>query len=247
MENKLNIKRSKTTVTILILIVFSFVFLLSQVNLIIYQRNVASVISVFNETLNKTVSIRVSFLICEQANPKIVLAQDMIYIIMRIILPFVIMVVCNTILINYIRRSRQVLANSLRERKEQSFTLVVAIMNMSFLVCNIAVIVYYVMLYYYSFTGTILDIVPFYTNKIFGTSAILFSYIFTFSQFFIDFIFNKVFRHEILAALSFLSFLCDLARKMLQFTSRSIIRSGTRNRTQTQTQTQTQTRTQNLN
>jgi hypothetical protein len=242
LENKLKIKRGKTTVTILILIVFSLVFLVSQVHLIIYQRNVIFLTSVFNETLNQTVSIRARILICEQANPKIVLAQDMIYIIMRIILPFVIMVVCNTVLINYISKSRQVLVSSLRERKEQNFTLVVAIMNMSFLVCNIAVIVYYFMLYYYSFTGSILDIVPFYINKIFGTSVILFSYIFTFSQFFIDFIFNKVFRKEILAALSFLF---DLGQKMLQFTSRSIIRSGTRN--QAQTQTQTQTRTQNLN
>lgn len=228
LENKLKIKRNKKTVTALILIVFSFVLLVSQIYLIIYQRDAAALISVFNETLNKTVSKRIVIPICDQANQKILLAQDMIYIIMRIIFPFIIMVICNVILINYIRKSRQVLVSSLRERKEQSFTIVVAIMNLTYLFCNIAVIVYYIMLYYYSFTETMLDIVPYYSNLIFGISAILLSYIFTFSQFFIDLIFNKVFRSEIFSALSYIF---DLGKNILLHSISSISRSNTQTRT----------------
>lgn len=205
LESKFKIKRKRLTVTILILIVFGFVFLPNQVHLLYYQRMTATYIYVFNATLNKSVLTVIFVPICQQGDSKILLAQDMIHVIMRIVLPFIIMVICNVLLINHIRKSRKVAVSSAKEKKEQSFTIAVAIMNLSYLVCNIGVVVYYIMLYYYTFSGSILDIVPYYINAVFGTSAILFSYVFTLSQFFIDLIFNKVFRKVIFSTVLHLS------------------------------------------
>jgi len=205
LENKLKIKRTKITVTILILIVFSFVFAVDQVNMGYYLVNSKVFVAVFNKTLNKTQFVSIIITSCTQANTDLVLAQDIMFVIMRIILPFIIMVVCNIILINHIRKSRNRVVRGRKERKEQSFTKSVTIMNGSFLVCNIGVAVYYIIAYYLKFSGNSLGQVPTYINSLYGTCAILVSYIFTLSQFFVDIIFNKVFRKEILLVILFLS------------------------------------------
>ena len=156
--------------------------------------------SVFNATLNINVSVYLTVAICTQPNSQLVLAQDIMFVIMRIILPFVIMFVCSVILIIHIRRSRKRIVHGRDEKRERSFTISVAIMNGSFLACNIGVVAYYIILYYLKFSSITISLVPFYINALFGTCAILLSYIFTLSQFFIDMIFNKIFRKEIFVA-----------------------------------------------
>lgn len=198
LENKLKIKRNRKTMTILILIIMSFVFVVNQVHMAYYVQNFKTSASVYNQTLNKTVFVSIVSVYCVQYNNNLSLAQDILFVIMRIILPFIIMVVCNIILINYIRQSRNRIIRGRKERKEHSFTLAVTIMNGSFLICNIGVVVYYIIFYYLKFSGTTLPLVPFYMNQLYGTCAVLFSFIFTLSQFLIDMIFNKVFRKEIL-------------------------------------------------
>jgi hypothetical protein len=205
LENKLKIKRTKKSVTFLILIVLGFVFVVDQVYMVYFVKNSNTPIGVFNQTLNKTVVVIILSAVCIQPNAQIVLAQDMIYVIMRIVLPFIIMVVCNVVLIRHIRQSRNRVVRGRKEKKEQSFTTAVAIMNGSFLVCNIGVVAYYIMNYYFKFSGTTLSLVPVTITSLYGTCAILFSYIFTLSQFIIDMIFNKVFRKEILIVLLILA------------------------------------------
>ena len=201
MENKIKIKRTKLTVTVLILIVFGFVFAADQVNMAYYLVNTNKPVPVFNQTLNKTVYVSIRVASCTQANTQLVLAQDIMFVIMRIILPFIIMVVCNVILINHIRRSRNRVVRGRKERKEQSFTKAVAIMNGTFLACNIGVVAYYIIVYYLKFSGNKFALVPSYIVSLYGTCANLLSYIFTLSLFFIDMIFNKIFRKEILLVL----------------------------------------------
>jgi hypothetical protein len=198
LESKLKIKRNKKTVTIFIVSVMCFVFVVNLVNIAIYLQNVVTIVGVFNQTLNRTVFVRINVSSCNQQNSQLVLAQDIIFVIMRIILPFIIMMVCNIILINHIRKSRNRVIRGRKEKKEHSVTKAVAIMNGSFLTCNIGVVVYYILNYYFKFSGTSLSTVSFYIITLFGTSSILLSYLFTFCQFFIDMMFNKVFRKEIL-------------------------------------------------
>lgn len=193
--------------TILILIILGFVFLVDQVYMIYFVRNSRFPVFVFNSTLNKSVLKFINVTFCVQPDSNIVLAQDIIFVIMRIILPFCIMIVCNVILINHIRKSRNRVIRGRKEKRENNFTFAVSIINGSFLAFNIGVVVYYIMIYYYRFSGNSLktDSVSYYIFNLYGTSAILLSYLFTLSQFFIDMIFNKVFRKEILVVFMILS------------------------------------------
>ena len=187
----------------------SFVFVVSQVNMLYYQLNGYIYIPVYNETLNSTVIISKPITDCIQLNNDIALAQDMIFVLMRIILPFIIMLVCTSILFKYVRVSRKALIRRRQFRKEHTFTLVVTITNVWFLICNLGVVVYYFMFYYYKFSGASLPMVTHYTNLLFGACAIVLSYSFTFSGFFIDMLFNRTFRKEILLAVLFLTSLRD--------------------------------------
>jgi hypothetical protein len=203
LENKLGIKRNKVTVTFFILMVLSFVFLVNQLYMAYYVQNIRTPYSVFNKALNKTVTVYRITAVCVQYNSDLVLAQDLVFVVMRILLPFIIMTVCNTVLINHIRKSRRRIANARDEKKERSFTMAVVIMNVSFLVCNIGAVAYFIIFYYMKFTGLSFPLVPFYSlYSLYGACATLLSYVFTLSQFFVDMIFNKIFRKEMIAALT---------------------------------------------
>lgn len=189
----------------MIFIVLGFVFVVDQIYMVYFLRNSRLPVILFNSTLNKTVLVFITVPICVQPSTKIVLAQDLIFVLMRIILPFIIMVVCNVVLINHIRKSRNRVIRGRKEKKEHSFTMAVSFINGSFLALNIGVVVYYIILYYLRFAGISLNSVSNNIFSLYGTSAILVSYLFTLSQFFIDMIFNKVFRKEILVVFMILT------------------------------------------
>ena len=142
---------------------------------------------------------------CVQANSSIVFAQDMIFVIMRIIIPFIIMVICNVFLVKHISKTRKAVIRGREKKRENSFTMTVSIMNGCYLICNISVVVYYFILYYLRFSKTSLPSPTYYRINLYGTCAILFSYIFTLFQFLIDMFFNKVFRKEIFSLIGFLT------------------------------------------
>lgn len=200
LENKLKIKRNKKTVTILIFIVLCFVFVVDQVYMAYYVQNKRYPVYVFNMTLNKSLLVFITVATCVQNNKTLVVAQDMMFVLMRVIVPFIIMVFCNFILIKHIRESRKRVIRGQNQKRENSFTLAVAIMNGSFLFFNIWVIPYYIIVYYSTFSGISLTSVPYAISLLYGTCSILISYLFTLSQFIIDMIFNKVFRKEILVS-----------------------------------------------
>lgn len=148
----------------------------------------------FYATLNISVNVSKNQTICIQDNTQILLAQDIVFVIMRIILPFIIMFTCNIILIKHISNTRKVIIRGRKEKREQSFTKAVAIINGSFLVCNTFVIFYYIMLYYYKFS---FPLIPYSINYFYSIWAILLSYFFIMFQFSVDMIFNKLFRKKV--------------------------------------------------
>ena len=209
-ERRFGIKRNKKNITILILILLSFVFVICQLYMAVYQIKIRI-------PLNATYLLNNTLSICAQANPDVFFAQDVVFVIMRIILPFVIMVSCNVILVNHIRKTRKVIIRGRNKKRENSFTMAVSIMNLCFLVCNIGVVFYYSIIYYLRFSG-LGRLFTSSSNSIlslYGTCSILFSYIFTLFQVFIDIIFNKVFRKEIFFLLR------SLIRFRFKFTSNS--------------------------
>ena len=136
LETRFGIKRNKINITILILIIIGFVFVICQVYMAYYERKIRI-------PLNATYFSNDTMAICIQSNSNVVLAQNMIFVIMRIILPFVIMVSCNVILVNHIRKTRKVIIRGRNKKREHIFTMAVSIMNLCFLVCNIGLVIYY--------------------------------------------------------------------------------------------------------
>ena len=203
--NRFGIKRNKINVTILILIIIGFVFVICQVYMVYYTKDVNYPVVLFNVTLNKTIFSVVKMANCVQANSNIVFAQDMIFVIMRIIIPFIIMVICNVFLVKHISKTRKAVIRGREKKRENSFTMTVSIMNGCYLICNIGVVLYYFIFYYLVFSGSSLQSPSFFRFSLYGTCSILLSYIFILSQFFIDMIFNKVFRKEIYSLISFLT------------------------------------------
>lgn len=192
LENKLGIKRNKTNLMILILSVIGFVFSVNYLQINKIEEND------FYAPLNISVNVSKNQTICIQDNTQILLAQDIVFVIMRIVLPFIIMFTCNVILIRHIRKTRKVIIRGRKEKREQSFTKAVAIMNGSFLAFNIAVVVYYIVIYYYELSSTTsLPLVLYSINYFYGIWAILLSYLFIMYQFFVDMAFNKIFRKKV--------------------------------------------------
>lgn len=189
----------------MMLAVLAFVFVVDQIYMAYFVQNSKVPRAVFNKTLNRTVVVISVTASCVQPNTNLVLSQDIMFVIMRIILPFIIMVGCNVILIRHIRESRNRVIRDRKEKKEHSFTKAVAIMNGSFLACNIGVVVYYIIYYSLRFSGAQWPFLSVVIFSLYGTCAILLSYMFTLSQFIIDMIFNKVFRKEILHVVFFLT------------------------------------------
>jgi hypothetical protein len=177
---------------ILILSVIGFVFSVYYLRIYKIQENY------FYTTFNISVNVSKNQTICIQDNTHILLAQDIIFVIMRIVLPFIIMFTCNVILIRHIRKTRNVIIRGGKEWREQSFTKVVAIMNGSFLAFNLALVVYYIMIYYYELSSiTSLHLVLYSINCFYDIWAILLSYLFIVYQFFVDMAFNKLFRKKV--------------------------------------------------
>lgn len=198
-------RRSRTSLSILILLVFGFVLLTNAINGWYYAQAFKIPVSVYNATLNKTVRVSVIVHQCYQANDELKLVQDMIYVTMRVVLPFGIMVFCNAALFLHIygvrkRSGRTVNPNT---RRENFFTLAVWFTNAAFFVLNAPFVISTVLNYYYYMTGIImnLDLVVYYKLSLFSTVALLLSYVFTLLNFWIDLVFNGIFRTEMRFAL----------------------------------------------
>ena len=182
----------------------SFVLIICQVYMVYYTKDVNYPVA-YNVTLNKTIFSVVKIAFCVQDNSNILFAQNMIFVIMRIIIPFIIMVICNVFLIKHISKTRKAVIRGRIKKRENSFIMTVSIMNGCYLICNISVVLYYFIYYYLLFSRFSLPSPTYYKISLYGRCAILFSYIFILSQFFIDMIFNKVFRKEIFSLIGFLT------------------------------------------
>lgn len=176
---------------ILIVSVIGFVFAVNYLQINKIQEND------FYATLNITVNVSLNQTICIQDNTQILLSQDVVFVIMRIVLPFFIMFTCNVILIRHIRKTRKVIIRGRKEKREHSFTKAVAIMTGSFLAFNIVLIVYYIMIYYFKLSSITLRLALYSINYFYGIWAILLSYLFIVYQFFVVMAFNKLFRKKV--------------------------------------------------
>lgn len=177
----------------------TLVFILNQIHLAYYAIIARFSSVVFNSTLNMTIVSVINSTTCFQGNTNVTLAQDLVFIIIRVILPFLIMVVCNIILIRHIAESRNKVIRGRDQKREHSFTITVAILNGSFLAFNLGAVASFVTTNYIRISADKFSFIGNYIYLIFSNVSLLVSYTFPLLQFWMDLIFNKIFRKEMRA------------------------------------------------
>ena len=197
MVYKLKVKRTKKTVTLLILGLLGVVFLINLFYVTFYAKTSFSTQSQLDPILNVTVKVNITLLQCLAINSDIQTAQDMLYVFMRIVIPLVIMVVCSYILFKHVFKARRSIIRGRNQKRENFFTVAITLSNCAFFVFNLPITVYYFYYYYLKYSNTQLSLVGSFQFNVFFVVAYLFSYLFTLCQFWIDLALNRVFRKEI--------------------------------------------------
>lgn len=197
MVYKFKVKRTKKTLTRLIVGLLGVVFLINLFYLTFYANTSVSSQSQLDPVLNVTVKVNITLLQCLAINSDIQTAQDMLYVIMRIVIPLVIMVVCSYILFKHVFKARRRIIRGRNQKRENFFTFAITLTNCAFFVFNLPITVYYVYYYYLKYSNTRISLVGSFQFNIFFIVAYLFSYLFTLCQFWIDLTLNRVFRKEI--------------------------------------------------
>lgn len=194
---KLKVKRTKKTLTLFIVGLLGVVFLINLFYLTFYSKAFVSSQSQLDPVLNVTVKVNITLLQCVIINSNIQTAQDMLFVLMRIVIPFVIMFVCSYILFKHVFKARRRIIRGRNQKRENFFTVAITFTNCAFLVFNLPITVYYIYEYYLKFSNTQLSFVGASQNNLLFIVAYLFSYLFTLCQFWIDLALNRVFRKEI--------------------------------------------------
>jgi hypothetical protein len=197
--NKLKIKRNKLSLTILMLIIFGFLFLTNGVNFFTYANFFSIRIpNVINGVLvNFTI---LSGSTCTQLSDWNVV-QQLEFSLMRSIVPFVIMVILNVLLIKHIAESRKRIAQNRSQKRENHFTIAVTLMNGAFFVTNFPRFVTTIMNITFTYSGLPPTEDPNLLNaqlSVFYTTCIIFSLVFTLAQFWLDLTLNSLFRKEVI-------------------------------------------------
>lgn len=206
LRQRINIKRNKLNLSLLILLVFGLVLIANSINGWYYSETISVSTNVFNATLNRTVRIKVTYSKCTQGDKTLVVVQDLIFIIVRVGIPVIIMFVCNFILIKHVRTIRSNVARTNtnhNQRHENKFTMAVWFINTAFFLLNLPYFVFIIFSNSLQFTGyfNTLSMLSQMQIVLFQQIAVLLSYMFTLSEFWIDLVLNRLFRAEIRRAL----------------------------------------------
>ena len=197
MVYKFKVKRTKKTLTRLIVGLLGIVFLINLFYLTFYAKTSFSTQSKLDPVLNVTVKVNITLLQCMAINSDLQTAQDMVFVLMRIAIPLVIMIVCSYILFKHVLKARRRIIRGRNQKRENFFTFAITLTNCAFFVFNLPITVYYVYYYYLKFSNTELSFDGGFQFNLFFIVAYLFSYLFTLCQFWIDLALNRVFRKEI--------------------------------------------------
>lgn len=208
LKETIRISRNKMTLFLVILVAFGLILLSSIINAWFFIVKIETYQDIFNSTLNKTIQVNATVYRCLQSNDDFALVQDILFNVMRVGLPFVIILVSNIVLLWYVHTLRNSVARAInhnsRQRRENNFTIAVCSKNLAFLVLSISYFVYAIIAYALKFSGVLesftqLQLVQF---VLFQRVSTLLSYMYTLIEFWVELIFNRIFRAEILRALN---------------------------------------------
>lgn len=208
----IQIKRNRTTLSVLIVSVLVALFVGNIFNFWIDNLQLSNSVFVFNATLNRTVRVVVSnYTRCGHLDSRLRNSQDLVYGVIRVMMPFALMVASSVPLCAYIDRLRNRTVNHSNttpsQRRENGFTLSACFINGVFLVLNTSYFVAVMVVSYYNLSGANASLgfrarVQLQSFQIFSE---LISYMFTVWHFWFDLAFNRAFRNEVVAFLLLVS------------------------------------------
>lgn len=200
LANKVTIiKRNKTSLTVLILVVSSFVLATNMVSLWTIAKPLQATTQQDNSKSDDTAAKTTLDLICTN-NGRPMLVQNVVLLATRVLLPFAIIFVSSIALLAHVRRSRKRVANRnattlAAKRSSRQFTRAVCLINLMFFIFNIGYVIKIILDYSLSFSTSLV-----FQNSIMmllDTAFNLMSYMFTLLQFWIDLAFNRLFRNQV--------------------------------------------------
>lgn len=188
-------KRNKRNLTILIVLVYGFVAMPS-----IFYFWYGDIIVSYPQLINGTYKFR-NLIVCSSYNYYYLLAQDVIFNLLKSIIPAALMFSLSFVLIIKLRKLRRRISTStesrIQQKNENRFTMAVFLINIFFLVLNIPYVVYFIITYYINISGVYQSPSQNINFLLYEKIAFLLSYMFTLLEFWRDLCLNRIFREEI--------------------------------------------------
>jgi hypothetical protein len=154
----------------------------------------------FESDLNKTTNLtenKTEIRSCSSYEA-IGLMEDIINVLMRNVIPFVIMLTLNILMSRKLFTSRKILGKIASLKKEYQFAISIVAMNFFFLIIYIPWSIAFVIYHVYAFLPNLANLYLIEIFKFFQTIANCLAYINNFSVFFTNILFNYLFRNELL-------------------------------------------------
>ena len=182
--------KTKKNMVITHLVVFTIIALIDIENLF-YEMKITNSIS--NSTKNSNSTIVKITSTCT-ANYAISFSSNLVSVLLRNFLPFLIMIILNIAMCLMIFESKKKIKNR-SQKKEMNFTISVMALNFIFFVFYTPLSISYIMVGYYQYSVVVPNWFLSEINFINNITIVL-SFIYNSIPFFINFMFNKIFRAE---------------------------------------------------
>lgn len=146
--------------------------------------------------LTYTTSNNTIIVSCTPPNKQIITIADVINVLLRFLLPFLLMLVMNIVLVRSIFVSKRKAKTSRSMRREINYTLTVIGLNLIFLVLNLPWTVWYILYQLSSYLPSLQTANANFIQSVFKSVAFSILYIDNLSVFILNFFFNRIFRHR---------------------------------------------------
>ena len=180
------------------IVVLFILLLINLFYLTCYAATSVSIQQQYDPVLNVSTPMNITESICVPFSTNILTAQNVIFVFMYIIIPLLLRITFSYCLFKHVQESTEQV-HGRNQRREIYLTWSALFSNGAFLVFNLPIIIYYMIYSYRSYWKVSLSVRYVYQLDLLYEIAYLFSFTFTIYQFWIDFVFNRLFREEMIA------------------------------------------------
>ena len=183
----------------LTIVVLCILFLINLFYLTCYAATSVSIQQQYDPVLNVSTPMNITESFCVPFSTNIQTAQNVLFVLMYITIPLFLRIKFSYSLFKHVKESGSRVIHGRNQQREIYLTRSALFSNGAFLAFNLPIIIYYMIYTFRSYWKVFLSIVYIYQLDLFYDVAYLFSFTFTIGQFLIDFVFNRVFREEMIA------------------------------------------------